>query len=522
MYNRRSFLKMTGLAAITAILPLRAADKKKRPNILLILSDDMGYSDLGCMGGDAETPNIDALAANGLLFTDFYNNAKCAPTRASLMTGLSCQKIHAHHSAGNVIEHGGVTIAEVLKGDYKNLMIDKWHINPRPEEVGFERVFGSPLGAIYYWPEDKDPKIRIDDRAYTKADMTVPIERWYLTVEDTNYAIKFLAEEVVDKGKSKPFFMYYAPHNPHWPLQALPEDIKKYENTFLDGTDAARKRRYDRMVKKGLIDPAHCRLADLETGVPSWDEMNEEDKKYYSRVLAIHTAMVDRMDRELGRLFDYLKANDLFDNTVIIFTNDNGASAEGKPTVQPPGRQLGERGTRSRLNGVGASVCNVPLRKYKSTLMEGGACTPMIFHWPDGIGTPGRRCHQVGHVYDIMPTILDITGSDYPTRYGGRNIKPLDGISLLPAIRGEKPVKRTICWHYEGWLAVRSGNYKATMQLPRGDKPLEPWKLYNLAADRSETNDIAHLHPEIVKEMEKNWKKWNARAGGIPKEEMKF
>lgn len=316
--------------------------------------------------------------------------------------------------------------------------------------------------------------------------------------------------------------MYYAPHNPHWPLQALPEDIEKYENTYIEGTDAARKRRYDRMVKMGLIDPQKCKLPDLEEGVPSWHELDDKQKKYYSRVLAIHAAMVDRMDQELGRLFDYLKKHDLYNNTVIIFTNDNGASAEGKPTIQPPGRKLGERGTRSRLDDIGASVCNVPLRKYKSTLLEGGMCTPMIFHWPDGIGRPGRHCDQVGHVYDIMPTILDITGHNYPAKYGDRDIKPADGISLWPAINGDRPKKRTLCWHYERWIVVRDGIWKLVRNLPRGDKPLEPWKLYNLLLDRTETNDVSAKHPALVAKMEKIWKKWNADVGAIPKEDMKF
>ncbi len=489
------------------------------PNIIVIMADDMGYSDLGCMGGDAETPNLDALARDGILFPDFYNNAKCAPTRASLMTGMSNQRTGAYHGAGDVKKHGGMTIAEALRSQYTTLMVDKWHIKPEALELGFERYFGSPLSAIFFWPTDeKDAgKMKLDDAPYTEKDMSVPLEDWYLSVEDTNHAIKFLQEEVVDKGRNKPFFMYYASHNPHWPLQALREDTKRYEKTFLDGTDVARKRRYDRMVRMGIIDPKTCKLPGLEEGTPSWDELSDEEKVYYQKALAIHTAMVYRMDLEIGRLFDYLKKNNLFDNTAIFFMSDNGASAEGSKTIIPPGREMGDRGTHSRLNDVGASVCNTPLRKYKSTLNEGGCSTPMIFHWPKGIGKPGRISRQVGHVYDIFPTVLEIAGIDYPTTYDSRSIKSLDGISLWPLIRDDKEVDRTICLSYERHRSVRMGSWKALRQMPRGDKPVDPWQLYDLGKDRSETNNIAANHPELIEAMDKIWAKWSEDVGALHK-----
>ncbi|GAB6164216.1 hypothetical protein JCM19992_02160 [Thermostilla marina] len=487
-----------------------------RPNILLILADDMGYSDLGCMGGDARTPNLDSLAAHGVLFVNFYNNAKCAPTRAALMTGLWNQRTRAYHAAGDVTLCG-MTPAEALADEYVCLMIDKWHIRPKPLELGFERYFGSPLTPIYWWPESDtaNSTIWIDDRPYTEADMTVPVDDWYLTVEDTNFAIRFLKEEVVTQGKRKPFFMYYATHAPHWPLQAPRADVDRYLKTFENGTDAARRRRYEQMIRLGIVDQRHCKLSPLDDKTPAWDALREDEKQYYRTALAVHTAMVDRLDQELGRLFDYLKANDLFDNTAIFFLSDNGASAEGHPTIIPPGRRLGDRGTHGRLNAVGASVCNTPMRGFKSTLYEGGIATPMIFHWPAGIGRPGIVSRQVGHVVDIFPTILEIAELDYPAEYAGRNLHPLDGRSLLPHLRSGHETERTLCWNYERYAAVRQGPWKALLRRGRGNRPDGSWELYNLAEDRSETENLAASHPAVLESLRRIWEAWRQDVGPL-------
>lgn len=488
----------------------------EKPNVLIILADDLGYSDLGCMGGDAETPHLDALAKNGILFPDFYNNAKCAPTRASLITGMNNHRTGAHHAAGDVTRCA-MTLAEALQDTHTNLMVDKWHIRPKALELGFERYFGSPLSAVYWWPEDEktQSKMRLDDRQYTEADMTVPVEQWYLTVEDTNYAIQFLQDEVVNRGKKKPFFMYYATHAPHWPLQAPRADVDRYLKAFASGTDAARKRRYERMTRLGVIDPRTCSLSPLDDKTPSWDSLNADEKDYYQLALAIHTAMVYRMDQELGRLFDYLKQNDLFNNTVIFFMSDNGASAERGPTIIPPGRGMGDRGTHSRLNSVGASVCNTPLRGFKASLYEGGIATPMIFHWPGGIGTPGRVSQQVAHVMDIFPTVLEIMGKEYPSRFAGRQLHPLDGRSLLPQIRTNVATERTICWNYEKFSAVRSGKWKAVRRSKNRREPDGVWQLYDLSADRGETNDVAASHPEVVEKLRRIWDKWQQDVGRL-------
>ena len=512
-------MRIASIISIVLLLSGAAAVGAEKPNILVILADDLGYSDLGCMGGDAKTPHLDALTESGILFPNFYNNAKCAPTRASLMTGMSNHRTGAHHGAGDVT-HGAMTLAEALQGDYVTLMIDKWHIKPKPLELGFQRYFGSPLSAVFWWPEDEKTqgKMQLDGRPYTEADMTVPVEQWYLTVEETNYAIQFLDEEVVGKAEKTPFFMYYATHAPHWPLQAPRADVDRYLEVFESGSDAARQRRYEQMVRLGIIDPKTCTLAPLGEKISAWESLSPDEKEYYQLALAIHTAMVYRMDQELGRLFSYLKRNALFDNTAIFFMSDNGASAEGNPTIIPPGRRMGDRGTHSRLNAIGATVCNTPMRGFKSSLYEGGIATPMIFHWPDGIGTPGRVSRQVGHVMDIFPTVLDIAEEEYPNEYAGRELHPFDGQSLLPQIRGDGHTARTICWSYEKFSAVRSGKWKAVRKSKNRDEPYGVWQLYDLSEDRSEIQDVSVRDPEVVESLSQTWADWQQNVGRLHKD----
>jgi arylsulfatase len=502
-----SSLLLAGSLSLSAVEPAKPPAK---PNILIILADDMGYSDLGCMGGDADTPNLDALAKSGILFPNFHNQAKCAPSRASLMTGLSPQRTGADHGAGDAT-WGAMTIAEALKGNYTTLMVGKWHIKPDPLELGFQRYFGVPLSAIHWWPTDKKEaaKVQLDGRAYTEKDMNVPLEEWFMESEHANYAIKFLEEEVVGKGKQKPFFLYYASHLPHWPVQAPRADVERYLEVFKDGTAAARKRRYQRMVELGIIDPKATPLSPLGEKTPSWDSLSQAEKEYYQQALAIHTAMVYRLDEEVGRLLDYLKKNDLFDNTAIFFASDNGASAEGVAPVIPPGQRLGDRGTGARINDVGAAVCNTPMRGFKSSLWEGGMGTPMIFHWPQSVGQPGTISRQVGHLYDIFPTVLDIAGLSYPTEYAGRKLHALDGQSLLPQLKAGAAVDRTLCWQYEKFAASLQGNWKALLQSAKGKEPSDGvWQLYDLSKDRSETKDVAESNPEVVQSLAKIWDDW--------------
>ena len=396
-------------------------------------------------------------------------------------------------------------------------MIDKWHLKPEPLELGFERYFGSPLSPVFWWPTEEKTaaKMQLDGRSYTEADIKEPIEEWYLTIKDTDYAIQFLEEEVV--GKDKPFFMYYASHAPHWPLQAPRADVERYLETYKDGFDVARRRRYDRMAERGIIDPETSKLGSLNEKTPTWDALSEEEQDNYRLGLAIHSAMVYRMDQELGRLFDFLKEKDLFDNTVIFFLSDNGASAEGNPTIIPPGRKMGDRGTHSRLNSLGASVCNTPMRGHKSSLYEGSVGTPMIFHWPDGIGTPGKVSQQVGHLWDIFPTALELAGVEYPSEYDGRKLHPLDGESLMAHIRTGEESERTICWDYENFSALRKGKWKALRRSRNKETKDGVWQLYDLSEDRTEMNDVASANPETVETLVKTWNDWQQDVGGLHK-----
>ncbi len=359
--------------------------------------------------------------------------------------------------------------------------------------------------------------MQLDGRSYTVADMTVPIEEWYLTVKDTDYAIQFLQEEVVGKAKQKPFFMYYASHAPHWPLQAPRADVQRYLKTYREGSDVARERRYQRLVERGLLDPKTSSLGPLGDKTPTWEAIGQEEKDYYRLALAIHSAMVYRMDQELGRLFDFLKQRDLFDNTVIFFMSDNGASAEGNPTIIPPGRKMGDRGTHSRLNSLGASVCNTPMRGHKSSLYEGGIGTPMIVHWPKGIGRPGTVSQQVGHVYDLFPTVLELAGIPYPSQYKGRTLHTLDGRSLVPHITSGTSTERTICWDYEKFSALRRGRWKAIRKSKNKEQKDGTWQLYDLSRDRTETTDLASIHPEMVSAMIETWDAWHRDIGDLHK-----
>jgi arylsulfatase len=511
MYRKTILSGAYLVAALT--LPLLAAANKRpaeKPNVVIILADDMGYSDLGCMGGDIQTPNIDQLAKDGILFPNFYNNAKCAPTRASLITGMSNHKTGAYHAAGHVKDYGGLCIAEALEKDYVTLMIDKWHITPKPLEMGFKRYFGSPLSAIFYWPtKDKEKdglKMKLDDATYSTDDMEVPLEEWYLTIEDTRYANRFIDEEIINPKSEKPFFMYYASHAPHWPLQGLKEDVDKYLDAIKDGTDAVRQHRYENMLKNGIFDKE---TSKLEPATERWEDLSQERKEYYQRALAVHYAMVHRMDIELGRFFDHLKKNNLWDNTLIFFLSDNGASGEGNPTVIPEGGLLGDRGTRARIDRIGAQMCNTPFRGNKSNLNEGGIGTPMIVHWPAAIGKPGKISRQVGHVMDLMPTVLDAAGIEYPETYKGRKLLEMDGRSLLPTILEGKEFDRTIIQQYEGHDTIRDGGWKLYRQNKKGRKASQgEWELYNLKTDRTQQEDLAQKFPERVAEMEKKFNDW--------------
>jgi len=509
--RRRNLLRVGAAVTLGSILPSapRAAGAiGDRPNILIILADDMGYSDPGFMGGEAHTPNLDRLARSGTLFTNCFNNAKCAPTRASLMTGLYNQRSGAHRSAGNLVEGGGACLAELMKaGGYATILAGKWHIKPDPLECGFERHFGSLLTPLYFKPRDEKDVIRIERERYDAPD------DFYSTIAYTDYAIRAVREESLQK--KKPFFLYLAYHAPHWPLHALPEDIAKYRGRYDEGTDAMRQARYQRMVELGIVDPKTWKLPELEPGVPHWKDLAPEDQKRMATKLAIHAAMVDRMDREIGRLLDFLKESGQFGNTLIFFLSDNGACAEGGMLGDGYEQKTGlhgELGTDESFPAVGthgAGALNTPLRKYKTTLYEGGCRTPLVIHWPGRIAEPGRMSRESAHAFDIMPTCLEAAGIGYPAEFSGKKLHALDGVSLTPALSGESLGDRLLCWNFKEAGSARNSRWKLIGQTKAAGKREKPWELYDVANDQSETLDVAAQRPEVVKELSAKWDAWN-------------
>lgn len=504
------------LAAALALAPAMAP-AAEQPNLVIILADDMGYSDPGFMGGEAATPNLDRLAGGGLLFTDCTNNAKCAPTRASLMTGLYCQRSGAHRSAGNIVGGPGIPIAELLKANgYATFLAGKWHIKPDPLDCGFEQHYGALLTPTYFWPSaDVKGGVQLNgERAAEEAP-----EDWYSTIAYTDFAIESIRMEALNRRR--PFFLYLAYHAPHWPLHALPEDIGRYRDRYVAGTDVLRRQRYERMVELGLVDRATCALPPLEEGVPKWDELPQRDQKRMAKKLAIHAAMVDRMDREIGRLLVFLRDSGLSENTLIAFMSDNGACAEGGMLgdgYEEKFKLDGELGTADSFPAIGklgASLANTPLRKYKSTLYGGGCRTPLVIHWPQRLARPGRRSSDTVHAIDLVPTFLEAAGIPYPASMSGKQLVPLDGVSLMATVEGRPLPPREVFWNFKSARAVRAYPWKMIGQSPVRGRKGKPWELYDLQVDRSEARDVSAEHPEILATLSGRWDVWNTDTGAL-------
>lgn len=550
------------LLALLPALVLSSCDVKKQektkaeqPNIVIILADDLGFSDLGCYGGEIQTPSLDRLASNGMLFTQFYNTSRCCPTRASLLTGL-----YPHQAGiGRMTEDTGkpgyrgfltentVTIAEVLKNaGYNTAMTGKWHVSETeqmepekqlkwlahqenygafsdtssyPTARGFDKFYGNIWGVVDYF----DPFSLVYGKEQV---MDVPDDFYYTdAISDSSiaFAEDFAKEE-------KPFFLYVAYTAPHWPLQALPEDIAKYEDTYTKGWEVVREARYRRMTDMGLFEEDSIRLMPWMFPKISWED--NDNKEWDARAMAVHAAMVDRMDQGIGRLVHRLDELGELDNTLILFLADNGASYE-RPSEYGPGfdragsTREGEKvhfpvekdhlpGSQTVHAGIGrvwAHVANAPFRYWKSKVYEGGICTPLIAHWPKGISQKNAIVNQQGHVIDIMATCLDISGAAYPEMYNNREITPYQGNSLAPVFKGEKREQpEFIFWEHFGSKAIRKGKWKL-VQL--GDN--SPWELFNLSMDRTETNNLASQHPEIVKELEEKWHTLAVEFNVLPK-----
>jgi len=515
--------KIALLALLWCIAGPSRAIAAGRPNIVVVLVDDVGFSDIGCYGGEVPTPNLDRLAAGGVGFTQFYNAARCSPSRASLLTGLY------PHQAGmgwldNLVEpksrglHGRlmprcVTIAEVLRdAGYFTAMTGKWHLGQQngtpPWERGFMRSLNSRYGEIYFPREGDRPgteNLYLDGEEIPKNSPIFGTD-WYSTDLFTDWGLKFVDEA---RAAGKPFFLYIAQGAAHFPLRAPREVIDKYRGRYREGWDVLRERRHAKQIELGLVD-GRWALAPRPPESPAWETRPAERQARFGEIMAVYAAMIDRIDFAVGTLVEGLRQRGLLDDTLILFLNDNGGNAEGGP----PGVTDGEGpigGPRSyvKLGMNWATLANTPFRRYKHFTHEGGISTPLIAHWPAGIpaGRRGRLESQPGHLIDIMATAVDLAGAPYPREFRGHAILPGEGVSLRPAFEG-KALARTepICWEHEGNKAIRDGKWKLVM------RHRQPWQLFDMEADRTELHDLAEQQPALAARLEGAWHAWERRA----------
>lgn len=509
-----------------------SSKENNQPNILIIMADDMGYSDIGCYGGEVETPNIDRLAYKGIRFTQFYNSARCCPTRASLLTGLhphqtgmghmvSSKKVNATKGPyQGYLNDQCVTIAEVLKtAGYNTLMSGKWHVGEfHPEwpcDRGFDRFWGIISGGGNYFDitKAKAPGV-IRIMANNNERFYPPKNDFYMTNAITDSAVSMLNQYA---GGGKPFFMYLAYTAPHWPLHALQKDIDRYRGKFMKGWNELRKERFERMKQLGIL-PGIAVLSPSEGEIMNWE--NVENKEEMELKMAVYAAQIDCMDRGIGKVLEKLEEKGQLDNTLIIFLSDNGGCAEG-----------GIRGFDNRKNGLPpggvdsfmsygeswANLSNTPFRLYKHDVHEGGISTPLIVHWPAKIKDPGTIRKQMGHVTDLMPTCTDVAGASYPKKHKGHQILPSEGKSLMPAILDDQPLHDTLCWEHEGNCAIRAGNWKLVAKSKvKKDHTVNNevlWELYDMNTDRSELNDLSRQYLSKVSELTGAWMKWAEQTG---------
>jgi arylsulfatase A-like enzyme len=545
----RAAAALMGAVALigTSALTFSAPKSAKRPNIIVVLADDLGYSDLGCYGGEIQTPNLDKLAQGGVRFTAAYNAGRCCPTRASLLTGLyphqaGIGKMTTNEGApgyfGSLNEHT-VTIAEALRSaGYQTGMVGKWHISettPRKDKAeqlkwlahqadygdfgdrnnypaarGFEKFYGTIWGVVDYF----DPFSLVHGSEQVK---TVPKD-FYYTNAIGDSAVSFVTQFAKSE---KPFFMYVAYTAPHWPIQALPEDIKKYENAYQDGWQALRKKRYQRLIDLKLFDPATTPLPEFMFQDQAW--ATNPHRAWDAHAMAVHAAMVDRMDQNISHLIAELKRTKQLDNTLILFLSDNGASQEdptefgpgfdragstrdGHPVAFPKNKDVlpGGELVHAGIGEVWAHAINTPFRYYKAKQHEGGIATPMIAYWPQGLRQPNRLVREPVHVVDMMRTCLDLAQAPYPSTYQGRTITPTVGKSFVPLLTSAtapaQPLHPELFWEHFGAAALRQQDWKIVRLTPD-----EPWELYDLKNNRSETKNLAAQNPARVATMNQRW-----------------
>ncbi|MGQ0635744.1 MAG: arylsulfatase [Planctomycetaceae bacterium] len=542
--------------------PGRADDSAApRPNLIVIMSDDMGFSDIGCYGGEIRTPHLDALAAGGLRFTQFYNCARCCPTRASLLSGLYPHQAGMGHMTGAKYRSEGyagdlsrncLTIAEALApAGYRSYMTGKWHVSRHeglggitdnwPLQRGFSRFYGTIRGAGSFF--DPTTLCRDNTLISPQNDPEYRPATYYYTDAISDNAVKFIGEHGRDHA-TQPFFLYVAYTAAHWPMHALPEDIARYRGMYDGGYEPIRQARFERAKQMGLIDSRW----QLTPTAERWDDLS--DKAWEARCMEVYAAMIDRMDQGIGRMIAELKRQKRLENTLILFLQDNGGCAElvgrtsnaeriqnanyrafGRedlqPAIVPPMQTRDGRAVRSGPGvmpgpedtyvayGLGwANVSNTPFREYKHWVHEGGISSPLIAHWPQGIAPDlrNRFVHSPSHLIDIMATCVDLAGAKYPAERDGLAITPLEGTSLRPAFAARSlERKQPLFFEHEGNRAVRDGQWKLVAKGPAG-----AWELYNMSVDRTETTNLADRDPERVRQLVAQWEAWAHRSHVLP------
>ncbi len=502
-----------------------SAESDRRPNIVLILADDLGFSDIGCYGSAVSTPNINRLAENGVRFTQFYNSARCCPTRAAILTGLYPHQVGVGHMLGvwklpaydGGLNERCATIAELLHaGGYRAYHVGKWHVGGvehgdernHPMQRGFDHAHGTGGGGNFY-----DPKPLYRDR-----DSETWKEGDYVTDIFSDWAVEY----ITDHGRAhrdQPFFLHLCYTAPHFPLQAKPGDIDRYVGRFRDGWDALRERRFARQKELGILEPDHCRLSPRDPVAQAWSSVAEADREEWDRRMAVHAAMVDCMDQGVGRVLQAIEQIGATENTVVMFLSDNGASAEALDSWpnpargHKPGSVIGTKESHRCLEIGWANAANTPFRENKMWVHEGGISTPLVVSWPKGITAKNALLRPVGHIIDLMPTCLDLAGVEYPKNFQGRDLLPLEGQSLVPLLTGklppDSPNTRTLAWEHEGNKAIRVGDKKLVATFHG------PWELFDLSVDRSETNNLAADHPDEVSQLAAQWQSWADRVGVV-------
>jgi len=548
--TRRDFLKTVGVAA-AGLAPSGCATRMRaasvfsdhRPNIVVIMADDMGYSDIGCYGGEIHTPHLDRLASGGVRFIQAYNTARCCPTRACLMTGL-----YPHQAGvGHMMDDRGtdgyqgdlnercVTIAEVLKAaGYATYMSGKWHVTKHvghwsgnealtskhnwPCQRGFHRFYGTITGAGSFY----DPVTLVRDNT----PLPSPAGDFYYTDAISECAVDYISTH--DKTSTgQPFFLYVAYTAPHWPLHALEADVARYKRRYDAGWDALRQERLKRMVAMRILDPKWKPTA-RDKRVKPWEK--EDHKAWQARRMEVYAAQVDRLDQGIGRILSALETTGTLDNTLVLFLADNGGCAEevgpkwrglhitrqtrdGRPVRlgNNPHVTPGPEDTYQSYGVPWANASNTPFRLYKHWSHEGGISTPFIAHWPARIAGRGELRSEPVHLIDIMATCVDVAAATYPKTCRGQAIHPMEGVSLVPAFDGNPLGERALYWEHEGNRAIRCGKWKLVAKGPKG-----PWELYDMEADRTEINDLAQRFPDRAKQMAREWFEWAERANVLP------